>query len=422
MNLGQTQQSGALSDITGDLMLTKSFHICVLGAVAGLAVAPVFAQSSVTLYGIVDTSITYQNSQTTLGSTTPGHSNVRMQSGVWNGSRWGMRGTEDLGGGTQALFVLESGFNLATGGQQFTNAMFGRQSRIELSNKSYGAVSVGRQYSAYYTMLAPWVPALYQTGYGSHPGDLDGLDTYYRANSAIVYTTPTLYGFTASGEYAPAGVPGSLNQGSTWSAGLQYKGGSLGLAAGFWRINNSTPGGGPYGAESAVNSSGQQGVSAITNGYNQAQSQQRFAVDGGYIFNDAWDISFAYSNVQYIPGINSKFTDTAVWNTAGSVLHWKPSAPLDLAIGYSYTWASKANNISDAAKYHQVVLSQYYALSKRTGLYALQGYQRASGKTLGNPGTGAVINATPAIGDSFQGTPGASPSMLAVSFGIASKF
>jgi predicted porin len=271
-------------------------------------------------------------------------------------------------------------------------------------------------------MLAPWVPAYYQTGYGSHPGDLDGMDTYYRSNNAITYTTPLFYGLTASGQFAPAGVPGSLNQGSTWSAGLQYKGNGFGLAAAFWRINNSTPGGGPYGTDSSVNSSGQQGVSAITNGYSQAQAQQRFAVDGGYVFNDSWDISFAYSNVQYIPGINSKFKDLAVWNTAGSVLHWKPTAPLDLALGYSYTWASKANNIADAAKYHQVILSQYYALSKRTGLYALEGYQRASGQTLGNPGTGTVIAATPSIGDSFQSTPGASRSMLAVSLGVVSKF
>ncbi|PRX33432.1 putative porin [Paraburkholderia sp. BL18I3N2] len=403
-------------------MAKKRVVRCAVGAILGLAVLPAFAQSSVILYGIVDTSITYQNSQTTLGSTTPGKSNVRMQSGVWNGDRWGLRGTEDLGNGYQTLFVLESGFNIANGGQQFTNAMFGRQARIELSNPAYGALSVGRQYSAYYVMLSPWVPALYQTGYGSHPGDLDGLDTYYRANNAISYTTPTFYGITASGQFAPAGVPGSLNQGSTWSGGLQYKGGNFGLAAGFWRINNSTPGGGPYGAESSVNSSGQQGVSAITNGYSQAQAQQRFAVTGGYVFNQNWDISFAYSNVQYIPGVNSKFRDTAIWNTAGSVLHWKPAAAFDLSLGYSYTWASKANNISDAARYHQVVLAQYYALSKRTGLYALEGYQRASGQTLGNPGTGAIINATPTIGDSFQTTPGASRSLIALSLGVVSKF
>lgn len=236
--------------------------------------------------------------------------------------------------------------------------------------------------------------------------DMDGHPivncTYAKcSNNAITYTSPFFYGVTATGQFAPVGVPGSLNQGSTWSAGLQYKGGGFGLAAAFWRIDNSTPGGGPYGTESSVNSSRQQGVSAITNGYSQAQAQQRFAIDGGYVFNDNWDISFAYSNVQYIPGINSKFKDLAVWNTAGSVLHGKPIPPLDLALGYAYTWASKANSISDAAKYHQVVLSQYYALSKRTGLYALEGYQRASGQTLGSPGTGAVIAATPAIGDSF---------------------
>lgn len=403
-------------------MLTQRGTKYALTLGLGLIAAPVFAQSSVLLYGIVDTSITYQNSQTTLGSTVPGHSNVRMQSGVWNGARFGLRGTEDLGGGTQAIFALESGFNLATGGQQFTNAMFGRQSWIALNNDAYGTLTLGRQYSAYYTMLSPWVPAYYLTGYGSHPGDLDGMDTYYRANNAVAYTTPSLYGLTASGAYSLAGVPGSLNQGSTWSAGLQYKNGPFGMAAAFWRINNSTPGGGPYGTDSAVNSSGQQGVSAITNGYNQARAQQRFAVDGGYKFNGNLDLSFAYSNVQYIPGPNSKFTDTAVWNTVGTTLHWRATPAVDLAAGYSYTWASKANNISDAAKYHQFVLSQYYSLSKRTGLYALEGYQHASGKTLGIPGTGATINATPAIGDSFQGTPGASPTMLAVSVGIVSKF
>ncbi len=403
-------------------MSMRKFAPYALGAGLAVAVVPVFAQSSVLLYGIVDTSITYQNSQTTLGSTVPGHSNVRMQSGVWNGARFGLRGTEDLGGGTQAIFSLESGFNLATGGQQFTNAMFGRQSWVALANKAFGTLTLGRQYSAYYTMLAPWVPAYWLTGYGSHPGDLDGMDTYYRGNNSVSYISPTIYGFTASGAYSLAGVPGSLNQGSNWSAGLQYKNGGFGMATAFWRINNSTPGGGAWGTDSTVNSSGQQGVSAITNGYTWAQAQQRFAVNGGYSFNGGVDVSFAYSNVQYIPGINSRFTDTAVWNTAGTVVHWRATPFLDLAAGYSYTWASKANGISDAAKYHQISISQYYSLSKRTGIYALEGYQHASGKTLGNPGTGTIINATPAIGDSFQGTPGASPSLVAVSVGIVSKF
>jgi fumarylacetoacetate (FAA) hydrolase family protein len=85
-----------------------------------------------------------------------------------------------------------------------------------------------------------------------------------------------------------------------------------------------------------------------------AQAQNRFAVGLGYVFNSAWDISATYTNVQYIPGMLSKFSDEQVFNTAGTVLHWKPATAWDFAAGYSYTWASKANGIDDAASYHQV--------------------------------------------------------------------
>ena len=66
-------------------------------------------------------------------------------------------------------------------------------------------------------------------------------------------------------------------------------------------------------------------------------------------------------------------------NTAGAVLHWHATTTLDFATGYSYTRATRANGISSVAQYHQFNLSEYYSLSKRTGLYALQGYQRAHG-------------------------------------------
>ncbi len=97
------------------------------------------------------------------------------------------------------------------------------------------------------------------------------------------------------------------------------------------------------------------------------------------------DISVTYTNVQYIPGTNSLFMDEAVFNTAGTVLHWKASPTWDFAAGYSYTWASKANGINDAASYHQFNLSQYYSLSKRTDLYALEAFQRANDNTLAVP-------------------------------------
>ncbi|MBN3758627.1 porin, partial [Paraburkholderia sp. Tr-20389] len=69
-----------------------------LACAAVLAAMPAFAQNSVTLYGIVDNGIGYQSSSTTLGSTAGGHSAVKMVTGVWAGSRFGLKGAEDLGG------------------------------------------------------------------------------------------------------------------------------------------------------------------------------------------------------------------------------------------------------------------------------------------------------------------------------------
>jgi predicted porin len=311
--------------------------------------------------------------------------------------------------------------------------MFGRQAWVVLTNPAYGTLTLGRQYTSYYTLLSPYSPTNWLTGYfGAHPGDLDGLDTIYRANNSIVYTSPKMYGFTVSGSYSLAGVPDSVYQGSTWSAALQYQQGPIGGTVAFSRINNAANGGGIYSSSSttinstaATDGSGQPGVSAVTAGYQRAQAQQRFAVAGGYQFNSAWDISVTYTNVQYIPGVNSQFTDEAVFNTVGSVLHWKATSAWDFAAGYSYTWASKANGINDAASYHQFNLSQYYSLSKRTGLYALEAFQRANGNTLAAPSGTATNRQTAAnatIGDGFQSAPSASRSMFAAGVGIIHRF
>ncbi|WP_035567624.1 porin [Caballeronia sordidicola] len=402
--------------------VNKAVNKAVLISLATLA-SPVFAQNSVTLYGIVDDSMSYQSSQTTLGSNKGGRSNIKMASGIWAGSRFGLKGSEDLGGGTKTIFQLESGFNAASGAQQYTNAMFGRQAWVGLTNPVYGTFTAGRQYTSYYTLLSPYSPTNWLTGaFGAHPGDLDEMDTIYRANNSLVYTSPKLFGFTASGSYSFAGVPGSVNQGSTWSGALQYLNGPFGIAAGITRINNSTPGGGAFGADSTTNSAGQSGVSAITNGYQTAQAQQRIAVTSGYTFTQTLDISLSYSNVQYIPGINSSFKTTAIFNTGGAVLHWKALPLLDLATGYSYTRATKANGITSSAQYQQFNLSEYYSLSKRTGLYALQAYQRANGKTLGTAGASSIINATASVGDGYQSAPSSSPSQFAAGVGIIHRF
>jgi predicted porin len=395
-----------------------------VAALTGLTANFSWAQSSVTLYGTADAGFSYQNNVTTLGSGAGGHSRMQMYNGVY-GSRFGLRGSEDLGAGNKVIFTLESGFGLTNGAQQYTNAMFGRQSYVGVKNDSYGTLTVGRQYLPYQQLTAPWSPTYWLPGYnGAHPGDIDAFDTGYRINNSLVYYSPSIAGFSFGGSYAFGGVAGSVNQGSTWSAALQYRNGPFGIAAGFLRINNSVPGGGAWGTDSTANSNGQSGVSSLTYGYRNNQAQQRVGVTGGWQFTQTMDISFSYSNVQYIPGINSGYRDEAIFNTVGSVLHWKPTPDIDLAGAYSYTAATKANAITDAARYHQFSLFEGYSLSKRTLLYAVQGYQHATGKTLSLSATGvsSVVDATPAIGDFSNSTPSSTANQVVVAVGMIQRF
>jgi predicted porin len=389
-----------------------------------LPTLPAWAQSSVTLYGVVDNGIGYQSSQTTLGSTTGGRSAVKMLNGVWGGSRFGMKGSEDLGGGLKAVFQLEEGVNTATGAQATTGLAFNRLAFVGMSHPVYGTLTLGRQYTPYYNLLSPYGPSPKLTGYyGAHPGDLDSLDTVYRANNEIIYTTPTIAGLTFSGSYALGGVPGSFNAGSTWSTALQYAHGPFGIAAGYQRFNNSAVGGGAWGASSTASNAGAEpGVSAINLGYQTAQAQQRFAVTTAYAINSAWDISGSYSNVQYIAGNKSAFTNTAIFNTEGVVLHFKPGVAWDLAAGYSYTRATRANNINSEAQYHQVNFTEFYALSARTGIYFMQAWQRAHGQTLGAQGAGNIVTAAANIGDGWNSSPASSPSQVMLGIGINHKF
>jgi predicted porin len=282
---------------------------------------------------------------------------------------------------------------------------------------------MGRQYTAYYMMLSPYSPTTWQSGFfGAHPGDIDSLDTVYRANNSLVYTSSSFHGVTGSASYSLGGVPRHYAAGSTWSAGLQYISSRFGIAAGVQRINNSTLGGGVWGSDSTVNSGGQSGVSALTNGYQTNAAQQRVAVTAGYAFSSSLDVSFSYSNVQYIPGVNSAFRDKAIFNTGGLVLHWLATPALNLAAGYSYTRATEANGISDAAQYQQFNLSEAYSLSKRTTLYAMVAFQHANGKTLGTAGTGHIIDATATIGDGFQTAPSSTHNQFAAGAGISHRF
>ncbi|WOD14663.1 porin [Paraburkholderia kirstenboschensis] len=115
------------------------------------------AQSSVTLYGTIDTSMVYANNART--GTGQGASQFMLASGSLSTSRWGLRGNEDLGGGLHAMFDLENGFTVNNGALKNSTAaqtdLFGRQAWVGLSSSQYGTLTLGRQYDFIVDYVAP---------------------------------------------------------------------------------------------------------------------------------------------------------------------------------------------------------------------------------------------------------------------------
>src|SRR5690606_12735283 len=93
------------------------------------------AETSVTLYGIIDTGIGYNKVE---GAGDYEAKKIGLINGVQSGSRWGLKGTEDLGDGLQAIFQLESGFDSSTGHQAQGGRLFGRHATIGLQGDSWG--------------------------------------------------------------------------------------------------------------------------------------------------------------------------------------------------------------------------------------------------------------------------------------------
>jgi predicted porin len=371
-----------------------------------------YAQSSVTLYGIVDTGFEYINNK-------GGHAFAGLNGGAWNGPRIGLKGSEDLGGGTAAIFQLENGFDPDTGAMSKSGVLFNRAAWIGLTNANSGTLTLGRQYSPYYLLLAPWSPAAWLTGaVGGHPGEIDNLDTDYRISNAVSYKSPSLHGFTFGALYAFGGQPGSFSLGHSWSLAGQYKVGPAGIGVGYERFNNATPGGGPWSPNStAYSGTGEQGNSGLTAGYQTAAAQNRLAVTAGYAITSHLDVSASYSNVQYVAGPNSTFLGTAIFNTGGAAVHYHPNPVWDFAAGYAYTRATASNGISEPASYHQFNLMQLYSLSVRTKLYALEAFQVAHGKTIGSDGK--ITDAVASIGEA---SPSSNQRQVAITFGIDHLF
>lgn len=210
--------------------------LIALAAVAATGAA--FAQSSVTLYGVADIGI-----QDTNGTKMQLNGNSSLNNG---NSRWGIRGTEDLGGGLKASFNFESNVRLDNGandnGSDLAAAsntnMFQRAAFLALAG-SFGEVSLGRRLNPAFFTAAAWEltgAANYSAVVSQFSGVLNGI----RNNDLVMYTSPSFNGFTVQFGHV---LKGDNAAGAVNDLSLRYAQGPLAVA---FNYNNgkATPGSG----------------------------------------------------------------------------------------------------------------------------------------------------------------------------------
>jgi GBP family porin len=376
----------------------------LVGALAGAFATMAHAQSSVTLYGLIDAGITYTNNQ-------HGSHNFQQSTGSVNGSRWGLRGAEDLGGGLKAIFTLENGFGINDGTLKQSGREFGRQAFVGLSSEQFGTVTLGRQYDDVVQYLGPL--ALTGTQYGgtyfAHPFDNDNLDNSFRINNSVHFQSANYGGFKLGALYGFSNTAGGFANNRTWSVGASYTWMGLNVAAAYMQIDNDL---------NALNQAATAPGSQAGDATFAASRQRTFGAGLNYTFGPA-TAGFVYTQTRLngAQSINAGSAGTispvtglaAAQPLGGGNVHFQNfevngryalTPAVSLAGAYTYTLGS-INGASP--KWNQFNLQADYALSKRTDVYVEGIYQLAinKGQPVGQPLT-ADINGLPASSSNKQ--------------------
>ncbi|EJM97725.1 porin [Herbaspirillum sp. YR522] len=328
-------------------MQKKHLAVAALAATSGLAAA----QGSVTVYGLIDTGIEYVNHASASGG-----SLTRVSSGAMNTSRIGFRGSEDLGGGLKAIFQLENGFKLDTGGLDGdANQLFNRQSTVGLEG-SLGRIVAGRSFSTTYDFILPFDPMGYSAQYswvtsaGATGARKDGMPT---GVSNLVKYQGTFGGVKIGAMFGFGEVAGSTRDSAKYGVGLGYDNGPFSVAATYDRVNGTAAvAGGAFDKSTTAH---------LAAAY---QVMESLKLSGGYRYYKRTQASGATP-------LRSDF----YWG--GATYRFTPALSLIGAVYYQ-----NQKNLAVDADPILYSLRLKYALSKRTDLYASGGYAKAKNNQL----------------------------------------
>jgi predicted porin len=348
-----------------------------LGAVLSCVSLAHAESNGVDLYGVIDSGVTYVNNAVTnfpKGVTPSGGALWATPSGILQGSRWGLRGTEELGGGMRAVFTLENGFDISSGTAAQSGRLFGRQAFVGLSNE-HGSITLGRQYDPMVSFVSPQSAAFQWGGlYAAHWGNLDNMTPFSRDNNSIELMSASVGGVKLGGIYSFGGRAGQFANGNAWGLGGAYTNGPFRFGVAYTLANN------PYTPDTSTSSSalsdpGSLGLNASFPYANllKTRQQNNLGISGSYQFGKV-TLGLVYTKVRLLSSQiltaagNDVSFDTYEINTA-----WRPSPSFMLGAEYAYT----AGDVSGGGVhggdlrpgFHQITLLGDYFLSVRTDVY-----------------------------------------------------
>ena len=311
--------------------------LAVLGAMSSVA----HAQSSVTIYGIVDAGLVSERGGKA-GNVT------KVTSGVGSASRIGFRGTEDLGGGLSAVFTLESGFAADTGVGD-ASGLFQRQSFVGLVSKEAGSLTLGRQYTPLYLALSQVADPFAAGLAGSAKNLFAASGGNVRYSNAVNYKSPNLNGFGVEFQYGVGEQPES-NHSRQLGAGLSYENGPLKARVAYNNRNNRS-------TTAPAAGIGHNTLFAVNYDFGKVKGFLAYQDDKGDL-SSALPNATAYTTVA-VPA--SKDSDTTLVGL---------TAPVGANGTVIASYIRKDDNEAANRDADQWALGYSYALSKRTSTYA----------------------------------------------------
>jgi len=336
-------------------MQTRTIEKALLAATAVLAAGAAQAQSSVTLYGLIDLAVDNYKAGSAAGGTNVWKLNDGVVNGL-NGSRWGIRVSEDLGGGLRANAVLEGGLNADAGTLGQGGLAFGRQAYVGLSSSSLGEVRLGRQYILEDSTMGlsnPFGNAAVNnqgTGVTNMGKALPFWLNAPRANNVIQYQTPTLGGFYAAVQLAPGEGTADRFHGTKFG----YASGPLNAALSYeWTKSRTT---------------GDNTNKSLTLGANYNFGPVKLL--GGIQRND--DLTTTAGNGAFT-GTNLAVTSGGGTFTAAKINGYTVGVEIPVGAmtwGINYSGVKYESTIGRSATLGKAAFAGRYGLSKSTFLYA----------------------------------------------------